>query len=544
MLLSIDQNSNSLWDTLPKLHALSWNGYKVRHGIQDTDLAFTASGASVGEPPRLVAESWHPHGGQDWGAALFYSGFLGRSAIDPASWSRYLGMGLGELARSLGCGREELYWSVSPGETWMLVGASDIGDGLHHRTLGDLRASEVAPPLRALLRIAEQDCVRAFPSPVARRRARRWFAAELELIERLQNVVGQGSLVRLYQHWLAHHLNGAVSIGRASALVPLAEPSQTALLECFVRDYDQAGALYNQAVAETETGLHPLRLRQGELPFFVGQVVCGREVRSAVFLRNGRLCFADRELPLARNGRLPLDALSAAEVRYLAGKAALFALQVRVGATAHPLALPHRGSSYLPTTHRLHQLLANSGLWRDFCQPILRVRLHFLSHLSGCRTPVHLPEALATVLGRDWMPAGELAACVKPIAEEARQQLQAMTDPSERSAWLTRSFSTLTAEIGAIARQRRESARAGAAAADLRALWEQERDLTRRRLSAWLERVMLHQQLSKLDDWDSRGALLPWAVALGGKTFYWRMIRSARIQVEPSPLAPGMPSRP
>ena len=79
MTISIDQNCASFWDTIPKLDALRRKGIDVSHYVEDVDIAFAARGAEVDQPDlRLAMENVYPGGGQDWGAGLFYSDFLGR----------------------------------------------------------------------------------------------------------------------------------------------------------------------------------------------------------------------------------------------------------------------------------------------------------------------------------------------------------------------------------------------------------------------------------------------------------------------------------
>ena len=91
-MFSIDQNSHSLWDALPKVQALAAAGHAVTHFIEDIDVAFTSMGAEVDASPlRLVRERFHRSGGADWGAALFYSEFLGRQAVEVRQWEPYTG---------------------------------------------------------------------------------------------------------------------------------------------------------------------------------------------------------------------------------------------------------------------------------------------------------------------------------------------------------------------------------------------------------------------------------------------------------------------
>ena len=82
MIFSIDQNSHSLWDTLPKLQALALSGEKITHFVEDVDVAFTDIGENDESEPRIIRERHYPSGGTDWGASLFYHEFLGRQPLE------------------------------------------------------------------------------------------------------------------------------------------------------------------------------------------------------------------------------------------------------------------------------------------------------------------------------------------------------------------------------------------------------------------------------------------------------------------------------
>ena len=83
-MISIDQNSHSLWDTLPKLQVLAAAGVGVTHYVEDIDVAFTQLGKNRdGLRLKMERERFYPSGGQDWGAGLFYTEFLGRLPVEP-----------------------------------------------------------------------------------------------------------------------------------------------------------------------------------------------------------------------------------------------------------------------------------------------------------------------------------------------------------------------------------------------------------------------------------------------------------------------------
>ena len=83
MILSIDQNCHSLWDVPPKLQALTAQGHRVRHFVEDVDMAYSAIGADDEDSEvRVARERFYRGGGADWGAAVFYFEFLGRQPVD------------------------------------------------------------------------------------------------------------------------------------------------------------------------------------------------------------------------------------------------------------------------------------------------------------------------------------------------------------------------------------------------------------------------------------------------------------------------------
>ncbi|KKK65544.1 hypothetical protein LCGC14_2973060 [marine sediment metagenome] len=269
-MFSIDQNCHSLWDVGPKLRALARTGREVRHFVEDVDAAFTALGSSPGQSPlRIALERFHHSGGADWGAALFYTGFLGRLPVDLRDWEPLLGMKLAAAARKLGRTVEDLYDEFSPSDNWQLIGPSYVGGRDHHRIVGDLSVREVRPFLTEIFARARTDMAKRFPDPASQQRLDGWFDRQQGLLEKLLAAHADGTLVELYRDWLAGALGGSVGLGMTSELFSLdAPPGRWAMLELFLKDYDQAAGLYNQTVSAPGSKFRPLKTGQGELPFF------------------------------------------------------------------------------------------------------------------------------------------------------------------------------------------------------------------------------------------------------------------------------------
>ena len=77
---------------------------------------------------------------------------------------------------------------------------------------------------------------------------------------------------------------------------------------------------------------------------------------------------------------------------------------------------------------------------------------------------------------------------------------------------------------------------AGQRRAEAGALWQRVKELDRRSATAQAEWVLQLLHLGDVAYYDSRGALLPWCVALEGQTLYRRMLAQAEIAPETTHL--------
>jgi len=539
-MFSIDQNCHPLWDVVPKLHALSARGHRVTHFIEDLDAAFSAIGSGVeGSAPCLKRERFYRSGGADWGAALFYSEFLGRLPVEIRHWEPFTGMKTSVLARGLGRSVDDLYDEFSPSDNWQLVGPSYVGDRDHHRLVGDLSVAETADFLRQLLAKARADMLGCFVEPAARGRLTAWLDREVSRLDALLGRHADGSLVGLYRDWMSTWVGDCrtVRLDLSSSLFALgSEPAQTALLEAFVRDYDTAAGLYNEAVAESGTGLRPLQTSAGELPFFAALDHGGRAVRTVARLVGGELHVGERSFAAA-GGRLPVEALRDAGIRCLTGKAALLVIQARVGESGEELALPYRGSLYMPAAELLVQKLASHHLMPTPLRPIVRVRLHLLDRMRSLETIVRLPAHLARAFGRDQIPARVLGENYAALARQAAERLESFRTEAGRREWREQNCGEALATIDELDARRRELAKTDPKSPEIREVWKRIKALKVEVLSATVGRIADDWHVRDVDYWDSRGATLPWCIALGGPQFYDTVIQAAEICTEPP--APG-----
>lgn len=534
-VFSIDQNSHSLWDTLPKLQALVAAGREVHHFIEDIDVAFTAIGADLDEAPmELARERFYASGGQDWGAAMFYSDFLGREPLDLRTLEPQLGQKLAALARTMDTTVEALYDEFALSDNWILTGSSYVGDRRHHRCIGDLGRDETEPWLRRLLKLAEQDCLERFPQGDAHQRIRGWFSTEFQIVDGIC-ARAEDSLCDVYAQWLAKYVSSTATIDRSGSLfAPGADPHRDALIELFLRDYDTAAGLYNQALADVDLGLHPLDTAAGELPCFGVFDYQGCLVRSPARLDGRTIRIAEMAFDLDAASHLPVEAMRQAGIEALPGKAVLLVLQARIGPHGGPLALPKHGSTYMPAAHRLANLLAEADLLPAPLRPVLRVDFKLLDRIAELDTLIRLPKILREPFGCDELPACQLSARYGEVIAEARTRLGQLTSDAGRDAWARAAAPDLVDRIDVRQEQKRRLASQNPKDPRVQELWQQIRHDQATLAGELLEQVVRDTHAAHLDFYNSRGAILPWCVALGGEEFYSEVIASAEITQEPA----------
>jgi hypothetical protein len=541
--ISIDQNSHVLWDTVPKLQALARHGWRGTHAVEDIDVAFTRQGATAGDDTLALApERYYRSGNSDWGAALFYSDFLGRSPLDIRALEPYTGVATAKLAHRLGLCVDALYERFAQSDNWQLIGPSYAGDAHHHRVIGDLSVGEAAPFLRQLWGHAVRNLRQSVPERDAQARIAAWAGQEEARLEALLASLGPAApLVQLYQEWMRPQVAGRpVALTRTSDLfAPRPDDVKLGLFSLFLERYDECAALYNQAVTETACGLKPLRARDGELPFFAvwrrpGASGPGGFTRTALTRESGRLVSAGRDWPLAGTPLLPpLPELARDGLVCFAGKALLLVLQARLVPGGAALALPHQGSLYMPAAYALERLLRDAGLLPWPVQPVLRVRFRFLERLQALPTRIRLPDWLQEEAGGEAETSAAAFAEALPAATaRAAAELEQCRDAAGRERLLAAWFAPEQAHLRELEARRRELAANPETRELAAAAWDEKASLERHVLERFVTRLLRNLHLRNLEYWDSRGALQPWAIALGGEAFYDALLARAEIAPE------------
>ena len=533
-MFSIDQNCHSLWDVLPKIQCLARRGIEVTHLIEDIDVAFTAVGADRNQNQlHLARERYYRSGGADWGAALFYSEFLGRLPTDIRQWEKYTGLKTKALASGLGRSVDDLFDEYSPSDNWQLIGPSYVGDQGHHRLIGDLSTDETAPHIWEVFDKAKADMFATFPDSASQKRLTEWFGRETAIVKDLLDASSSTGLAGLYRNWLGEYLGDSVKLDLTSNFFAIgSDPGRDALMEIFLGQYDLATKLYNESIAETGVELRPLNTDQGELPFFATMTHLGHKVRTHCYFQDGQLVIAGRGFPVT-GGKLPIAKLQQAGIECLAGKAILLVIQLRLNQSGRALALPHNGSLYIPAAHALADKLIARKLLTGPLQPICRVKFNLLDRLAQTDTTIHLPGYLARAMGVCETPASTLGAAWRELSAEAETHLKKMTDPALRTAWQTEKFAKESKEIEILDSRRRTLAKTDTKSQEIRELSHKIRSMNRDILAGTLAKIADDWHLAQIDYWDSRGAIFPWSIALGGEGFYDCLLERAELIYEP-----------
>jgi len=507
--------------------------------VEDVDVAYTRLGSSVeNQELKLAAERYHWSGGADWGSALFYSEFLGKVALDPRSWEPFTGIKTNLLARQLGLSLEALYDRYAAGDNWQLIGSSYVGDKEHHQVLGDLRVGPLAPFLREILQLAQKDLWNRFPEREARDRIDPWFQREKDLVESLLSRHVSGNLSELYQSWITHHLPEGLDVGLASEGFSCPNPvTDDEPLRLFLQDYSRLSRLYNESIDETGLSVRHLDMKRGEMPCFAMKRFKDHWVRTHVFWDGNHLVTDGDAFDVGPSREIPREQMSRAGIRALSPKAILLVIQVRWGSKGRRLVLPYRGSLYTPASDRFLAKLKEEGLLSTRIHPIVRVRFRLFDRMRGLRTRIHLPEHLVPYFGQEEISASDLGEDMVRLWKEAQGRLERMRDVRTRVAWQKRVYPVLWEEIQEGTRKKRELGLAKGSREEKREVWESLKASELRMLENTVHQIHSDLQMVQMEYWDSRGAILPWCVALGGEAFYERVCDMAEMYEEPVGLA-------
>ncbi len=528
---SIDQNSTPLWDTVPKLLALSAKKLRGVHYLEDIDVAFTRRGALPGEGLLALKQERYYRGGvSDWGAAVFYTDFLGRVPLDIVDFEPYTGWSTAALSRRLGLTVDELYDNFSYSDNWQLIGPSYAENPLYHRVIGDLKIQEVQNFLLDLMKHAQDNCLHSFPEPAAQARTKKWFEVENGRLRKFLHRHRDGTLVDLYADWTAAYLNQRIQLKRLSETLQLGSPVHQ-LLNLFLEKYSEMAAVYNEAVESSGVGLTPLNTATGELPAFVVLQKDGRLLRAPLSLQQNELLAGEYAWKLDSLS-FPLDKMKDDGVIGIAGKAILLVLEARMAPHGSALALPYNGSLYMPAVHKFEEILRKRNLLQARLCPIKRIKFNFLDHFYSVKTLVRLPAHLIDAFGCEELQACELAEAAKRLVQTAKQNLDSVKSAEGRSIMRRDLCPKKKDEWDRLQYRRKELAETQRGREEASEIWQYQKQLEREMLMGEIKWILQQIQVSALDYYNSRGALIPWSIALGGEPFCQKLIEDAVVYEE------------
>ena len=533
MNISIDQNSNSLWDTIPKLHALIAQNLPIIHYVEDIDVAFTRVGSKKQSDnrPSLTPEQYYRNGNLDWGASLFYMSFLGRCPVNLRDLEKYTGKSTAAMARALDLTEDLLYSTYAVGDNQQLTGPSYL-EPTHkaHRLLGDITRAEFEAPLQELLIHAETDLLNSFPEPEVQHRIKTWFNTESKLVDQLLDNNNYTSLGDLYQDWMNHHLPNNPSKKTSELLSSQSKAGEITfkLLQKITARYHLFVELYNTSIEETNLELTPINLKSGDLPFFAIYNHDGHLVRSPLRLNEESIEAGFMNWKVSES----YQTFSSNEnMTCLTGKALLLVILVRLRGIDNDLVLPYNGSLYTPAANKLvEKLIAHEFIDRP-ARSIKRVKLNFIHNWHGLDTTIKLPKYLQRTFGQQ-ITADEFSRIFEEKMEAASAELTMCLDKASRKTWSEQQFPALFQKITELEELRKNYGQDPEKRHLCHQLWSELKPLQKQLNKQIFEQIIENNHICNLDYWNSRGALLPWSVALGGEDFYQNLVQQAEIYHE------------
>jgi hypothetical protein len=162
----------------------------------------------------------------------------------------------------------------------------------------------------------------------------------------------------------------------------------------------------------------------------------------------------------------------------------------------------------------------------------MRVRLHFLDQMANVDSVIHLPPYLAEAAGKTEVSTREFAGIWRDLAESAQRDLADLQQSGGSERWQEKALPDLWQKEQEMSLRRRQMAQQDPTSAAIRELWQENKSVQVELLDRAVRHIALQEQVANLDYWDSRGAIYPWALALGGEEFYRSIIQQAEVYEE------------
>ena len=152
--------------------------------------------------------------------------------------------------------------------------------------------------------------------------------------------------------------------------------------------------------------------------------------------------------------------------------------------------------------------------------------------MAAVDVPVVLPPCLAEAFGQAEVSSRKFAESWRNIARAAQERLESFRDDNGRRRWQQAEMPDLHEQIAGLDARKRELAQRNPKDPELREIWKRVSELQTQVIERTVRRVDADMQLAELEYYDTRGATLPWCVALGGEDFYNEIIAKADVYEE------------
>jgi len=385
-----------------------------------------------------------------WAAAGELSVLFGGEVVPTQEDLAGAGVSLEKAARAARMERDQFLNSVT--EAWGWKGLVCLGS--EHPVAAHISLAQLRRPLSDLLRWGFETSSSFLGSEDARVRARQVGESILGWLDDARDAREQPPLTRFYQELIPRFCS--LLLGREPENLVLfssseffrfdattAERPRFALLSLFLNGKTAGSARMAYDDAVKGSGIYELdKFGGGAIPFDV--VVRGKG-RGTIFV-------SEREIRVGFESGLvvipisePVEEAKALAVVLetalgkgisLVGKALVLPLMF---SAEFVMVLHQEASVYLPLTRKMCRLMRRAGLELAL-HPILRLRYHTWSSLSGVEASFHLPAHLAAAFQKEKVSAAEFAATWEEVV--ARQgpflaHLRELKPPEELLAYLS-----------------------------------------------------------------------------------------------------------
>ncbi len=374
-------DQNLFWDAPLKIKVAESQGLEVTHLVHTAD-QFSRAPAQKKTPKSsdIAQEAYLPDGNlTHWAEMMESALFLGRAGLLPSE----IGLDLKRLAKYRSEPYEQLVIEFSQADRWgVVLPQSEV---LAH----DVTLGEVKEGYNKLKKLMKRNLLWSLghDPEISQKFEQAW---QLYFgLDDLTLTIGE-----VYPKVLRRMIGQKVQV--STTLEYLQGKEKDILLRFWVEEYPKMLEIYNQSVEAC--GFQALRVKVGELPYYLLVNVNGKRIRQTLTLEKART----------------LESKS-----IIVPKAVMLLLKMLL---ENPLLLPENGSKYIVACKALARELKRLDSQFKFHQ-ICWVKFNALDNLKGVQREFRVPEYLQPFFG-ERITGNKLASSWRKVCQEIEEELQ------------------------------------------------------------------------------------------------------------------------